>query len=54
MIRVYHTPVTNPSSTDTSSTTATTAVIDTVICWTCLGLTVSTGRYTIMYLVSVS
>ena len=44
MIRVYHTPVTNPSSTDTAST----AVTESVICWTCLGLTVSTaGKYMI-------
>ena len=42
MIRVYHTPVTDPSSTDTASTT--TAATDTVICWTCLGITVSTGK----------
>ena len=48
MIRVYHTPVTNPSSTDTASTTASTAVTESVICWTCLGLTVSTaGKYMI-------
>ena len=42
MIRVYHTPVTDPSSTDTASTT--TATTDTVTCWTCLGITVSTGK----------
>ena len=42
MIRVYHTPVTDPSSTDTTSTT--TAATDTIICWTCLGITVSTGK----------
>ena len=42
MIRVYHTPVTGPSSTDATSTT--TATSDTVICWTCLGITVSTGK----------
>ena len=55
MIRVYHTPVTNPSSTDTASTTASTAVTtastavtESVICWTCLALTVSTaGKYMI-------
>ena len=49
MIKVYHiyTGVTNPSSTDTTSTTASTAT-DSVICWTCLGLTVNTaGEYTI-------
>ena len=44
MIRVYHTPVTDPSSTDTTSTAAA-ATTDTVICWTCLGITVSTGKY---------
>ena len=43
MIRVYHTPVTDPSSTDTASTAAATTT-DTVICWTCLGITVSTGK----------
>ena len=43
MIKVYHTPVTDPSSTDTTSTTASTA-IDTVICWTCLGLTIKTSK----------
>ena len=42
MIRVYHTPVTDPSSTDTASTTN--ATTDTIICWTCLGITVSTGK----------
>ena len=42
MIRVYHTAVTNPSSTDTTSTTASTAT-EYVICWTCLGLTVNTA-----------
>ena len=47
MIRVYHTGVTNPSSTDTTSTTASTAT-DSVICWTCLGLTVNiAGEYMI-------
>ena len=47
MIRVYHTAVTNPSSTDTTSTTASTAT-EYVICWTCLGLTVNTaGEYMI-------
>lgn len=45
MIRVYHTGVTNPSSTDTTSTTASTAT-DSVICWTCFGLTVNiAGEY---------
>ena len=45
MIKVYHSPVTDPSSTDTTSTTASTAAAtDTVICWTCLGLTVKTGK----------
>ena len=53
MIRVYHTPVTNPSSTDTSSSTTTTAVTDSVICWTCLGLTVSTGKYMIIYVTGI-
>ena len=49
MVRVYHTPVTNRSSTDTASTTASTAVTESVICWTCLGLTVSTvGKYMII------
>ena len=43
MIRVYHTPVTDLSSTDTTSTTTATTT-DTVICWTCLGITVSTGK----------
>lgn len=44
MIKVYHTPVTDPSSTDSTSTTASTAATNTVICWTCLGLMVKTGK----------
>ena len=44
MIRVYHTPVTDSSSTDTTSTAAAT---DTVICWTCLGIT---GKLYLLYI----
>ena len=50
MIKVYHTPVTYSSSTDTTSTTASTAANNTVICWTCLGLTVKTGKKHILAL----
>ena len=50
MIRVYHTGVTNPSSTDITSTTASTAT-DSVIC---LGLTVNiAGEYMITCCINI-